>query len=284
MKTVDRILKSIQNIPAFPVTAQRVAELMKDPDYSVSQVVNVIKYDPSITANILKICNSAYFGVRKISTLHNAVVFLGQENIIRAIQVSGISRFFKRNVSGYGLQAHDLWKHSVGVALMTQILSRKISGRDDSTLFTAGLLHDIGKTILSEFVSDSSQKILDLVDQGYSFLKAEEEVIGMNHAEVGGRIAQNWNFPPEIRNAIKFHHRPDLMESGGSRFCWIVYLADQVCIIMGIGGGKDGLAYWGLKEVIDILKIHQKDLELGMVELLKDLESAQDLINIIKNG
>lgn len=282
MKTVDRILKSIQNIPAFPITAQRVTGIMSDPDYSVNQVVNVIKYDPSITANILKICNSAYFGVRRISTLHDAVVFLGQENIIRAIQVSGISRFFKKSPSGYGVNAHDLWKHSVGVALMTQILSRKITGRDDSKLFTAGLLHDIGKFILGEFVQDSLIKIANLVtDQGYSFLKAEEEVIGMNHAEVGGRIARHWNFPPDIRDTIRFHHRPDLMGPGEARFCWMVYLADQVCLIMGIGGGNDGLAYWGLKEVIEILKIRHKDLEMGMMELLKDLENAQELIDIV---
>lgn len=282
MKTVDRILRSIQNIPAFPITAQRVAGIMSNPDYSVSQVVNVIKYDPSITANILKICNSAYFGVRRISTLHEAVVFLGQENILRAIQVSGVSRFFKRSAPGYGVNAQDLWKHSVGVALMTQILSRKITGRDDSKLFTAGLLHDIGKFILSEFVQDSSVKISDLVtNQGYSFLKAEEEVIGMNHSEVGGRIAQHWNFPPDIRDTIRFHHRPDLMETAETRFCWMVYLADQVCLIMGIGGGNDGLAYWGLKEVIEILKIRHKDLEMGMMELLKDLENAQELINIV---
>ncbi len=283
MKVVDRILQSIQKIPAFPVTGQRVAEVMRNPDYAVTQVVNVIKFDPSITANILKICNSAYFGVRRISTLHDAVVFLGQENILRAIQVSGISRYFNKNAPGYGVNARDLWKHAVGVALMTQILSKKITGTDDSRLFTAGLLHDIGKFILSEFVQDSSQRIMELVNsQGYSFLKAEEEVIGMNHAEVGGRIAQNWNFPPEIRDTIRFHHRPDLAQLGGNnRFCWIVYLADQACIIMGLGGGNDGLAYWGLKDVIDILRIRQKDLEMGMAELLKELERAQELVNLV---
>ena len=282
MKTVDKILKSIQSIPAFPVTGQRVAVVMNNPDYSVSQVVNLIKFDPSITANILKICNSAYFGVRRISSLHDAVVFLGQENILRAIQVSGVSRYFNKSASGYGVKAQDLWKHSVGVALMTQILSKRITGRDDSRLFTAGLLHDIGKFILSEFVQDSSQRIMDLVNHhGYSFLKAEEEVIGMSHAEVGGRIAQHWNFPQEIRDPIQFHHRPDLVQTGDNKFCWIVYLADQACIIMGIGGGNDGLAYWGLKDVIDILRIRQKDLEIDMAELLRDLENAQELVNIV---
>ena len=81
----------------------------------------------------------------------------------------------------------------------------------------------------------------------------------MNHSEVGGRIASHWNFPSEIMAAITYHHRPDLMDRAESRICWIIYLADQVCLIMGIGGGTDGLAYWGLKEVIEILNIRQKD-------------------------
>ncbi|MFB3924430.1 MAG: HDOD domain-containing protein [Syntrophales bacterium] len=281
MKTMDKILRSIKQMPAFPVTAQKVAAVMGNPDYSIAQVVNIIKYDPSITANLLRICNSAYFGVRHIGSLHDAVVFLGQENVLRAIQVSGISRFFKK-ARGYGLDGAELWKHAVGVALMTQIISRKISGRDDSKLFTSGLLHDIGKIILGEFVDDSLRKIWNLVsNHGYSFIRAEEEVIGMNHADVGGRIAAQWNFPQEIKDTITFHHRPDLMGAGDNKFCWMVYLADQVCLMMGIGGGDDGLAYWGLKEVIDLLKIRQKDLEASIIELMKDMENAKELIALV---
>ncbi|HPL63820.1 MAG: HDOD domain-containing protein [Syntrophales bacterium] len=281
MKTMDRILRSIKNIPAFPATAQKVAAVMGNPDYSITHVVNIIKFDASITANILRIANSAYFGVRRISSLHDAVVFLGQENIVRAIQVSGISKYFKK-ASGYGLNGPELWRHSVGVALMTQIISRKISGREDTKLFTAGLLHDIGKVILGEFVDDSIRRINGLVnDHGYSFIRAEEEVLGMNHAEVGGKMAQQWNFPQDIRDSITYHHRPDLMEKGENLFCWIIYLADQVCLMAGVGGGADGLAYWGLKDVIEILKIRQKDVEMGIIELLKDLESAKELIEII---
>lgn len=281
MMRVEQILQSIRDIPAFPGTVQKVAELIAHPDYRVADVVAVIQYDPSITANLLRMSNSAYFGSRhRISTLREAVVFLGQENILRAVAVSGVARFYKRG-KGYGVEAADLWKHSVGVAVMSRILSRKLRGCDEGRLFTSALLHDIGKVILGEYIDQSFEKIDRLVTrEGYSFLMAEQEILGINHAELGGRIAERWNFPAEVSGIITHHHRPDL-SPGMKTEPWMVYLADQICLMMGIGGGSDGLAYWGLKEVIGMFKLRQKDMEECMMLLLQDLAAAEDLIRII---
>jgi putative nucleotidyltransferase with HDIG domain len=275
----DKILKSIENLPAFPATVQKVSGLLGDPDYSIPELVGIIEYDQAITANILRMCNSAYFGVRyKISTVREAVAYLGRGNLVRLVSAAGISRYYKE-VRGYYHEATRLWEHSVGVAMMSLILSKRIYNRADSSLFTTGLLHDIGKVVLGEFVYDSFQQIMDLVtNQKYSFLEAEEEVIGINHAEVGAKIALLWNFPQELRDAISYHHRPDLMTEGDSSISWLVYLADQACMMMGIGGGTDGLAYRGLSEVIDRFKLRQRDFEECIVVLLKDLENAKELL------
>ncbi len=119
----DEILKSIKNIPAFPAAALKVMSLIDDPDFSIADVVDVIKYDQAIAANILRICNSAYFGLSyKIETVSDAVMRLGQQNVIRAVEAAGVSKFYTK-AKGYGLDANKLWEHSVGVALMSQILS-----------------------------------------------------------------------------------------------------------------------------------------------------------------
>ncbi len=278
----DEILKSIKNIPAFPAAASKVMSLIDDPDFSIADVAEVVKYDPAITANILRICNSAYFGLRyKVDTVRDAVMRLGQQNIIRAVQAAGVSRFY-RNKKGYGLDATKLWEHSVGVALMSQVLSKRLCNCEDARLYTTALLHDIGKVIMGEFVDVSFAKIYNHVtEKGVSFLEAEEEVIGINHAELGGRIAAHWNFPDDMRDAIVFHHRPDLMPDGGSNSAWLVYLADQACIMMGIGLGNDGLAYKGLSEAIVRFKLRQKDFEECIVSMLGDLESAKELLGLI---
>ena len=282
MKANPKILKSIKSLPAFPVTVQKVNRLINDPDSSLTELAGVIKYDQSITANILRMCNSAYFGLRhKVDNVQDAILYLGRQNIVRAVLTAGISRYFKKT-GGYDVEGAELWEHSVSVALMAQILSRRIYSGEDPKLFTAAILHDVGKIVLGEFVQESYKKIQALVsEEGYDFLEAEEKVIGVNHAELGGEIAVLWNFPPEVRDAIAYHHRPDLLKKNGGDVPWIVYLADQACLMTGIGGGADGLAYRGLSEAIDRFKLRQKDLEEAMAELVQELSGARELLEIV---
>ena len=283
MTMVDRILKSIKTIPAFPATGNKVAQLLEKADYSVSQVANIIKFDPSMTANILKMSNSAYFSpLHRISNINDAVTYLGQKNLLRAIQTAGISKYYKKGASGYFDKTTDLWEHCVAVALMSQILSKKIIGKEDTTLYTAALLHDVGKIIMGEFVRDSLPKISLLVsEKNMSFLDAEEAVLGINHADLGGKIAEHWNFPVEITEAIAYHHRPDLLEKEGKILPWIVYMADQACLMLGVGGGVEGLAQRAVSELLKKFNLRMRDLETSMVMLSDDLDRAKELMSIV---
>jgi len=280
---IDSILKSIDKIPAFPATIQKVMGLLRNDDYAVTDVGNVIKNDQAVAANILKICNSAYFGVRqKIKTIHEAVVYLGQQQLIRAVQTAGISRFYQKGGIGYVALSRDLWEHSVAVALMSQILFRNLQKREDPVLYTAALLHDVGKIIMGEYVHEYFEQIMDRVkSEKCSFLEAEEDIIGINHADLGGRIAAHWNFPPEIRDVIAYHHRPDLLKEEDKTNAWIVYLSDQICLMMGIDGGVDALAYRGLEDVMKFFDLKSVDLEKNFIILSDELEKAKDFINVI---
>ncbi len=280
---LEKILRSIQRVPAFPMTIQKVTELLRDEDYSVQEVTQVIRYDQAITANILRTCNSAYFGVRsRIGTLNDAVMYLGKDNIIRAVQTSGVSRFYKKAAEGYVPRASDLWTHSVSVGLMSQILYKKIYQQEQPVLYTAALLHDVGKVILGEYVHKSFDEIMDLVGrEGCSFLEAEEKLFGINHAIIGEKIAEQWNFPEEISSAIGSHHRPDLLADHAAVFPWLVYLADQISSMMGVGGGQDGLAYRAVSEVAERFDLRDKDIEVCMVQLFEDMEKARELMAIV---
>jgi putative nucleotidyltransferase with HDIG domain len=280
---INQLMKRVSNLPAFPATVAKVLDLLSRDDYSMAEVAKVISFDQSITVNILKISNSAYFSFgRPIKTVRDAVAYLGKETLIRAVQTAGVSKFYKTSVKGYVASAADLWEHSVAVALMSQILSKKIYGVENSVLYTAALLHDVGKIIMGEYVHESIQKINLLVNSKHcSFLEAEEVIIGVNHAELGGKITRHWNLPPEICDAISFHHHPDLLEKNSVDMQWIVYLADQLCMMMGIGNGIDGLAYRGLSEVLKKFDLRDKDLEVNMMNLLDDLQSARSVLDII---
>ena len=283
MIMIEKIIRSVQSIPAFPMTVHKVAELVSQEDYAVTDLVNLIKFDQAITANILKMSNAAYFGSRhKIKTIQEAVLYLGQQNLLRAVQAAGVSRFYRKVPGGYVSRARDLWKHAIAVATMSQILSQKIFRCDDSVLYTAALLHDIGKVFLGEYVQESFERIGNLVaNGGYSFLDAEKEVLGIDHAVLGGMIADHWHFPTEIRDAIAYHHRPDLLDRDGDYVSWLVYLSDQACLMIGVDGGIDGLAYKGLEESLKRYHLRLQDLEEGMIMLFESLKGAEDVINIV---
>jgi len=281
MKISRRILKSIKALPPFPATVQKVMALAGDPDSSLTELAAVIRLDQAITANILRICNSAYFGLRRpVDNVGDAILHMGRKNVLRAVMAAGLSRYF-RTARGYDVRAAELWEHAVAVALMSQICAAKLSGADDPRLFTAGVLHDIGKTVMGEFVLEAWQNIQDLVEkQKYAFLEAEEEVLGVNHAELGGEIARIWKFPDEILKAIAFHHRPDLLANGDT-VPWIVYLSNQVCHLMGIGVGTDALAYRAVGDVAGRFGFRQRDLEDMMARLHRSMQEARELVSIV---
>jgi putative nucleotidyltransferase with HDIG domain len=164
---------------------------------------------------------------------------------------------------------------------MSQILSLRVGRREDQALYTAALLHDIGKVILGEFVHEALPKIRILVAEGNrSFLEAEEEVIGINHAEVGGRIAAHWHFPEDITAAIAHHHRPDLLEKSDDVIPWLVYFSDHLCRMIGIDGGLDSLHHRALAEALQKFNFRIIDLEWSFVQLWRDMERAKELISI----
>ena len=281
MKLDRRILKSIQALPPFPATIQKVMALAGDPDSSLTELTAVIRLDQAITANILRICNSAYFGLRRpVDNVGDAIMHMGKKNVLRAVMAAGLSRYF-RTTRGYEVKAAELWEHAVAVALMAQIVAARVSRPDDPRLFTAGVLHDIGKMVMGEFVQEAWQRIRELTEtQKYSFLEAEEEVIGVNHAELGGEIALIWKFPDEILQAIAFHHRPDRLADGDT-VPWIIYLSNQVCHVMGIGVGTDALAYRAVGDVAGRFHLKQRDLEDMMARLHRSMQEARELVNIV---
>ena len=283
MKMDNRFRNSIGRLPAFPATVHRVTALINNSDSSLAELVSVVRLDPAITANILRMCNSAYFGLRhRVDNVHDAIMYLGRQNVVRAVMAAGVSRFF-RDTPGYEVEARELWEHAVGTALMSQLLARKILGREDAGLFTAALLHDIGKIILGEYIHEKREEFSRLLEGGdRSFLEVEDEVLGMNHAALGRTIAAAWNFPLDIQLTIAGHHRPDQLKECENPVPWIVHLADQACLMLGVGKGTDGLAYYGMACALGRFHLSQKDLETVMAEFVKEFENARELVGIIQ--
>ncbi len=284
MSFIPKVLRSLKNLPPFPMVAQRALLLINKPEVSIQELVEVVKFDPGVTANILRIANSAYFGLqREIHSLQQALLLLGTQELLKIIIASGATRLFANPAPGYFSQGQGLWRHSVGCALMADLLARELSLEERPMCFTAGLLHDIGKIVLSLFVDQKFMEIMSLVEaRGISFHQAEKAVLGVDHAEIGGEMARVWDFPDRLRGVILHHHlgRPEAFDDD---LVLLIYLADLLVLMFGQDSGEEGLAYTGHPEVLNHFQLRERDLERILLHFGSVWNDAQVLFGLLGN-
>jgi len=181
------------------------------------------------------------------------------------------------SIQGYGLTSEDLWKHSIAVALMSENLSKLVNIDNCEIIYTAGLLHDIGKIVTDESVSDSIDKIQQDIDNDMlSFEEAEERILGVDHAEAGAMIAERWSFPEPIVEAIRWHHRPEQAEMTHP-IIDMVHVADAVCMMHGFGIGRDELQYHCSQDCLDRLELSGQLLEKASSQLIDSFEDIEKM-------
>ena len=279
MRLVDQILSRVDELPAVPAIANQILAMASEPEYDFKRLMELVSMDPGITAHVLRMCNSPYFGlVNKVSSLEQALSLLGTNHLVEIVLSSKMVSMFRHSQDGYRMARGELWRHSMATALLAQRLGRKVGHKSPATLFTAGLLHDVGKLILSEYVGDKFQAIEALVrDEGKSFVQAEREILGVDHALLGAAAARRWNFPETITHAIAFHH--DLEHSQKHRgTARLVALANLMVVSMGVGGGAEGLAASVPESLFAELKLKSRDLEGFALELKNILDQADELL------
>jgi putative nucleotidyltransferase with HDIG domain len=278
MSRIDEILNIANHLPPFPKVALQVMKMIDDPEVKAKDLAEVIQYDSAITANLLKTCNAAYFGLtRKVSSIDDALVVVGQDILKDIIIACSSSRFYKGGAGdGYQLEQGELWKHSVATAIMAKLLAKHFDKVAPDVAFTVGLLHDIGKRFLSSFVADDFAKIVELAYGGnMSFVDAEKKVLGMTHAELGCMIMEKWEFDEELGLAVKQHHDPDALEKG--ELTALLAIANTQVITLGVGVGADGLTGKLHGEGLKRYGIGSSDLEHYLVELLTEMEKAEEM-------
>ena len=240
---IQAIMAKVSSFPSMPGAAAKMLSLLNNPDISISQIEEILRFDQGLTANVLRLTNSAYFGFSaKIGSVRQAVVLLGAKRLIQLVLTSCVHSVMQKSVEGYDLPAGELWRHSIAVSVAAEALVKELRIPVADFVFTAALLHDVGKLALSDFVEGDLQKIEDTASPGIPFEVAEQFVLGIDHAEVGALILENWSFPPEIVRAVQWHHAPDAVEKTDSLID-IVHVANVLSLMVGTGMGREGLRY-----------------------------------------
>ncbi|HOZ46097.1 MAG TPA: HDOD domain-containing protein [Candidatus Hydrogenedentes bacterium] len=280
MNRRDVILSRVKKAPPLPTITLRVFDLIGRADVDIDELLNVVQYDPGLTSNVLRLANSARFAASQtIRSLRDALVRLGTKQVSELILMSVVAPQTGVPVRGYDLPAGTLLEHSIAVAVCCDELANAVGVDAPDHVFTAGLLHDVGKIVLGAFVEIDAQPILDLAYQKHiSFEEAESQVLGINHAEVGARLLENWGLPEPIVAGVRWHHRPEDFDEGDPLMVDLVHVADNLSLEAGIGVGADGLNYHPSHVATARLQLNTLALERVMSRMITRFEEVRDAL------
>lgn len=277
---IGDIVQAVSDLPALPQTVVRVMELTEDPNSTAQDINKVLSQDQAITARVLKMANSAFYGFpRRIGSVTDAVILLGFRTTRSIVIAASVNDILNQEIQGYALEYGDLWSHSQCTAIAARLIARKVKCNSLDIVYTTALLHDIGKVILNNTMQDTYHDIISMVNEkNITFIEAEDQVLGFNHAQVGAQVAEKWNLPLELVEAIEFHHGPSQAQIN-PRLTAIVHLADIICATMGIGMGIDGLLYMTSGESLQLLGFNEREIE-NLISDFIDVICHQDSFGI----
>jgi putative nucleotidyltransferase with HDIG domain len=223
---IDHIIQSITRLKPMPSNVSLILREMDRPDVTIDKLAGMIGLDQVLTALVLQMSNSVSLGYfRTCSTLREAIMYVGMQRVKSILMTSSAAGMMNHSLKGYHLGAGELWQHSLVVGVASEWLARMLRYPEPEQAYVAGLLHDIGKLLLDQSVLSNYAKIVDYV-QKYQLWQVEERLIGIDHARVGGLIAEHWNFPADLVDAIRCHHAPSLAKVN-QRLAAIVNLANS---------------------------------------------------------
>lgn len=269
---LEHILKRVEALPPLPMSALRVIDLTKNPETTVKDLEGVIEKDPALTAGMLRQANSAYYGyARRISSLQEAIVMLGFQVTQELAMSAALAPLLNSRLVGYEIEQEGLWKHSLVTAMAAKRLCQHRKLAYGNIAFTAGLLHDIGKLVISIYIQEVGGYLMKKVKKAeISYVELEEKVIGYNHARVGGFLGRAWNLPDDLVAAISFHHSVSTAQDY-AELSSVIHVANGLANSLGIVGGVDSLYNPIHQTALDMLSLKESDLEAIKVDLGKFL-------------
>lgn len=277
---IDYLLEEIVTLPSLPSTVAKITALVNDPDCSIADVGKAISADPAIALKALRLINSAHYGVReKVTSVDQAVTLLGMKVIKNVVLTAAV-------FDSLQFGEETLLRHNVGCGVAMRVLAesgatKNVTIQHPEEAFTCGLLHDIGKIILQQFMPDEYEAVNKACADGQkTWVAAEQEIIGVNHAEIGARLAQNWKLTAELASAIAGHH--NLRRCAQPEFqgvAALVSVADYMCYACGLPG-KENTPVVLDAEVWEITGLTNESMENAMEKFFDSYSDIEELVEL----
>lgn len=272
-------IEQIENLPTLPEVANRLLKIINDPTTTAVDVANLISRDLSLTSKVLRLANSAFYGIpRTVTTVQNAVVILGLKVINTMVFSITVVKMFPGDGSNPLFSRKKFWAHSLACAVLSRQLAlrmRKFTLFDPEECFCAGLIHDIGRVVLDQYFHENFLKAIQkAMDSKIPLLQAENEIFGFNHMDVGDWLTSRWELPQDIRVPIVHHHNPGKTEYA-REITTLVHLADSLCYDLHFG--LPGLEVRPPVDEVQIgtLGFTQEDLDAVKASANEEIEKFQ---------
>ena len=255
-----RILSKLKDVKSFPQFVLETMRKLNDPTSSVSDVSKSLSRDEGLVLRVLKLANSAAYGMtRNISNISEAIALLGYKSVSNIILAAQVYSAMDKGLSGYALDRGELWRHSLMVAYAARYIAKKTNNVSSEDAYVGGLLHDIGKIILNDYVRFGYGIIVKMVEEEHiPFIDAELKVLGFDHAMVGAILTEKWDLPESYQTVVAYHHKPNELPEDKAEYqpiLDVVSVANSVCLMLGIGLGVDGLQNYMFPEPLERLGI-----------------------------
>jgi HD-like signal output (HDOD) protein len=261
MIDLDRLIEQANEMPPFPASTVRLAQLVASPDCNLADVAELIAYDQALTVRLLRSANSAAnAGATRVTTAQEAVTRLGTTQVLTLAVAAGARPHLEAKVPAYGLDEGALWRHAVAAAVAAETAPKFCAATLPAEAFTAALLHDIGKLVMGRFLDPDILRFIALAreEDFLSQLDAETLLLGVHHGEIGGLIAQHWQLPARVVQGITFHHNPD---EGMDVVCDLTWLANHVAKHIEAGLDGEEIEFAVPSEVAEHLGANARKLE-----------------------
>jgi HD-like signal output (HDOD) protein len=274
----EKVEETINLLPPLPSIMSDLIAALSNDETDFSSLARIVSRDPSMAMNVLKIANSAFFGLpRQIASIEQAIKMLGTAEISSLCISCGASQALKPPDGTKTVDLHRFWRHSVATGVIAKVLANKLKlGRWDN-LYLAGLIHDVGAIVLDRFKHDLYTEVLDLTQQeNISVLEAEERVMGASHDTVGGWLMQKWKFSEVFVEVAKFHHHVGLAVQQHRMVVAITSLADLLARLTqhGFDWNMDGEIVENTEAFKVLLKRNPHLADLDIVKFVWDLEEV----------
>lgn len=273
-KKIDRIINSIDALPALPAIYIKLSRLLNVQDPSIGMISSIISEDQAVSAMVLKIVNSALYGFyNKIGDLQRGIVILGLNEIKSLVLATSMYKVIKQFKLNSEFDMQEFWKHSIGCAISAKVLAETACIKGPEDVFTGGLLHDIGKLIHAAYLSEEFEGVVaNVVETGSQMLESEKKILGFDHAQTGSALAKKWGLPGKTINMIAHHHylsdTPDTL----TKEVAAVHIGNSLSIALRMGSGGENRVPIINQKAWKILDLELSDLEYIMKRSAKLFE------------